>query len=197
MQIFNEITKFWQWKAYSIFKSGLKKNIWKKLRLVCMHLVGWWCLLFSFIHRQCVSVSMWLVCVCVCLLPVHNVNAKLPPHTALVFTFEHFCKSNAMLMDEPWTIEIELVYDLKHERNETKRMCGVIIFALVWISKVVFKQLCANVVFLFFKFSKSFFKFKERSDDFVCFLSLSFSLVWLRWVFVQWIELKSKYAFCN
>lgn len=42
MQIFNEITKFRRRKAYSIFKSGLKKNIWKKnfVSCVCIWLVG-------------------------------------------------------------------------------------------------------------------------------------------------------------
>lgn len=61
--------------------------------------------------------------------------------------------------------------------SKSKRKCGAIIFALVWISKVVFTQLCANVVFfLFSKFSKSFDAAVQRTLRrfclFACFLLL-------------------------
>lgn len=80
-------------------------------------------------------------------------------HTAFVYLHLNILQKHCHV--DGWTIEIELVYanwNMNEHRIETKRKCGVIIFALVWISKVVFTQLCVSkcCFFVFFKFSKSF-----------------------------------------
>lgn len=87
------------------------------------------------------SVSMWYMCC------QHIVKCETSiAYRIRVFTFKHFARGIAMLMDEPnqnWTsMRIEM-----WTLSKSKRKCGAIIFALVWISKVVFTQLCANVVF--------------------------------------------------
>lgn len=97
-----------------------------------------------------------------------------------VFTFKHFARGIAMLMDEPnqnWTsMRIEM-----WTLSKSKRKCGAIIFALVWISKVVFTQLCANVVFCVLQvFGIIWCRSSKNAATilFVCFFFTSF-FVWL------------------
>lgn len=127
MQIFNEIIKFCRQKAYSIFKTGLKK-IKKENFISYVCAVGCFCFLMLLFVLVSASVSMWCTYVYVCAFVI----AKVPIAYRIRIYFWTIHKALPCLMDESSKFNWYMNWNM----NKTK-VYGAIIFAMVWISKVV------------------------------------------------------------
>lgn len=188
MQIFNEITKFCRQKAYSIFKTGLKKM--KKENFISYVCAVGCCFFFL---CCCLRLCLRLCVMCVCGFAI----VKVPIAYRIRIYFWTIHKALPCLMDEPSKFNWYMNWNMN--KTKLKRKCDNFCFGLNFKSGV-FAQLCVNICLCFS--SQSFWEKEKKkqsmpqykttttkhSDDF---------FLQLRRKFVQWIGLKSKYASCN